>query len=142
MRKTVTKTKLLESLAEIPGVRPVTATALVATIGDAKLFRNGRELAAWAGRTQGAMEDVAGLPGEPLGRLPEKFRSGVGEQGALATGRLQGVGDEGGDGEIRQPDRRSASKCRNVAISAQHVTKHTGCVLFNQQKSRNCMIIL
>jgi transposase len=36
-------------LVEIPGVGPVIATATVATVGDAKLFRNGRELAAWVG---------------------------------------------------------------------------------------------
>lgn len=36
-------------LAEIPGVGPVTATALVATVSDARIFRNGREMAAWAG---------------------------------------------------------------------------------------------
>ena len=38
-----------QRLAEIPGVGPVTATAVVASVGDAKLFRNGRELAAWVG---------------------------------------------------------------------------------------------
>ncbi len=38
-----------QRLAEIPGIGPVTATAVVATIGDAKVFRNGRELAAWVG---------------------------------------------------------------------------------------------
>jgi transposase len=36
-------------LAEIPGVGPLTASALVATIGDAKNFENGRQLAAWLG---------------------------------------------------------------------------------------------
>jgi len=36
-------------LADIPGVGPLTATALVASIGDAKNFQNGRQLAAWAG---------------------------------------------------------------------------------------------
>lgn len=30
-----------QRLAEIPGVGPVTATAVVASVGDAKLFRNG-----------------------------------------------------------------------------------------------------
>ncbi len=34
-------------LAEIPGIGPI--TALMATIGDAKEFRSGRELAAWMG---------------------------------------------------------------------------------------------
>lgn len=32
----------------IPGVGPLTASAAVATIGDAVCFSNGRELAAWA----------------------------------------------------------------------------------------------
>jgi len=36
-------------LAEIPGVRPITASALVASIGDAKSFANGRQMAAWLG---------------------------------------------------------------------------------------------
>ena len=36
-------------LAEIPGIGPLSATALVASIGDAKTFKNGRQLAAWLG---------------------------------------------------------------------------------------------
>ena len=36
-------------LAEIPGLGPLTASALVASIGDAKSFANGRQLAAWLG---------------------------------------------------------------------------------------------
>lgn len=36
-------------LADIPGIGPITATALVASIGDAKAFKNGRQLAAWLG---------------------------------------------------------------------------------------------
>ena len=36
-------------LAEIPGIGPLSATALVASIGDAKMFKNGRQLAAWLG---------------------------------------------------------------------------------------------
>ena len=37
------------NLAEIPGIGPITASALVASIGDAKSFANGRQLAAWLG---------------------------------------------------------------------------------------------
>ena len=37
-------------LEAIPGVGIITATALVATIGDASQFRSGRQLAAWLGR--------------------------------------------------------------------------------------------
>ena len=36
-------------LAEIPGIGPITASALVASVGDAKNFANGRQLAAWLG---------------------------------------------------------------------------------------------
>jgi transposase len=38
-----------QKLAKIPGIGPLTASALTASIGDAKSFRNGRELAAWLG---------------------------------------------------------------------------------------------
>jgi transposase len=36
-------------LMQVPGVGPVTATALVATVGNARAFTNGRHLAAWLG---------------------------------------------------------------------------------------------
>lgn len=36
-------------LAQVPGIGPITATALVASVGDAKGFTSGRQLAAWLG---------------------------------------------------------------------------------------------
>lgn len=36
-------------LASIPGIGPITASALVASIGDARNFKNARQLAAWIG---------------------------------------------------------------------------------------------
>ena len=36
-------------LAKIPGIGPITASALVASISDVRSFKNGRELAAWMG---------------------------------------------------------------------------------------------
>ncbi|QRX83396.1 IS110 family transposase [Glaciimonas sp. PAMC28666] len=41
--------EMSRKLAEIPGIGPITATALVASIGDAKNFVSGRQLAAWLG---------------------------------------------------------------------------------------------
>jgi transposase len=38
-----------QRLQAIPGIGPLTASALVASIGDAKLFHNGRQFAAWLG---------------------------------------------------------------------------------------------
>jgi transposase len=40
---------LSRRLATIPGIGPITASALAATITDASLFKSGRELAAWIG---------------------------------------------------------------------------------------------
>ena len=36
-------------LEKVPGIGPITASALVASIGDAKSFENGRQAAAWVG---------------------------------------------------------------------------------------------
>ena len=38
-----------QRVAQVPGIGVLTATALVASIGDAKNFKNGRQLAAWLG---------------------------------------------------------------------------------------------
>jgi transposase len=40
---------LSSRLAQVPGIGPITASALVASIGDAKNFDDGRQLAAWLG---------------------------------------------------------------------------------------------
>jgi transposase len=40
---------LSQKVAKIPGIGPITATAMIATIGDARQFENGRQLAAWLG---------------------------------------------------------------------------------------------
>ncbi|BAO92589.1 MULTISPECIES: IS110 family transposase [Caballeronia] len=41
--------EMSKKLERIPGIGPITASALIATIGDAKSFTNGRQLAAWLG---------------------------------------------------------------------------------------------
>jgi transposase len=38
-------------LMAVEGIGPITATALVATVGDTRQFRTGRELSAWLGLT-------------------------------------------------------------------------------------------
>ena len=40
---------LSSKLEKVPGIGPITASALVATIGDARNFKNCRQLAAWLG---------------------------------------------------------------------------------------------
>jgi transposase len=46
---TATENEACRRLTSIPGVGPVTATALVAAIGNGSGFRRGRDLAAWVG---------------------------------------------------------------------------------------------
>lgn len=53
-------------LAEIPGIGPITASALVASVGDAKSFKNGRQLAAWLGlvprqHSSGGKQNLLGI---------------------------------------------------------------------------------
>ena len=38
-----------KAIMKIEGIGPLTASAVIATIGDASLFKNGREVAAWLG---------------------------------------------------------------------------------------------
>lgn len=49
IRSFMKKSTLCKKIAEVPGIGPITATAVVAAIGDARQFRNGRHLAAWLG---------------------------------------------------------------------------------------------
>ena len=53
-------------LQEIPGVGPLVASALVATVPDAKVFKNGRSLSAWLGlvprqNSSGGKERLGGI---------------------------------------------------------------------------------
>lgn len=48
-----------QRLATVPGIGPITATALVASVGDARNFKTGRHLAAWLGLTP--REHASGL---------------------------------------------------------------------------------
>ena len=60
-----------QRLMAIPGVGPVTATAIVATVGHASEFRNGRQFAAW------------------LGLVPRQYSTG----GKVRLGRITKRGD-------------------------------------------------
>jgi transposase len=46
-----TQSEPSQRLVQINGIGPITATALVASVGDARVFKNGRQFAAWLGLT-------------------------------------------------------------------------------------------
>jgi transposase len=55
-----------QRLAAIPGIGPITASAIVAAVPDATLFRSGRQFAAWLGltprpRSSGGKERLSGI---------------------------------------------------------------------------------
>ena len=61
-------------LATIPGIGPITAIALAASVPDASLFRSGRQFAAWLGLTpkshsscRAVAKDETGFRGESRG---------------------------------------------------------------------------
>jgi len=43
------QSEVCQRLRQIPGVGPISATAITASVGDAKTFKNGRQMAAWLG---------------------------------------------------------------------------------------------
>ncbi|MBY0465019.1 MAG: IS110 family transposase [Burkholderiales bacterium] len=58
--------ELSSKLAGVPGIGPLTASALVATIGDAKNFDSGRQVAAWLGlvprqHSSGGKQNLLGI---------------------------------------------------------------------------------
>ena len=87
-----------QRLMQVPGVGPVTATALMATVGDARTFRNGRQFAAW------------------LGMVPRHHASG----GTRRLGRITQRGDvylrtlliHGARAVLRQVSRRTDATSR------------------------------
>ena len=79
-------------LAAVPGVGPVIATALVATVGDAKAFASGRHLAAWLGlvprqRSSGGKERLLGLSKRGDGYLRRQLMHGARALVAVSKGR-------------------------------------------------------
>ena len=66
VRASAKATEVGKRLMEIPGVGPVLASALVATIPDPKVFKSGRNLAAWIGlvprqNSSGGKERLGGI---------------------------------------------------------------------------------
>jgi len=66
VRATARSTDLGRRLMEVPGVRPVLASALVASVPEPRAFKSGRDLAAWIGlvpkqNSSGGKEKLGGI---------------------------------------------------------------------------------
>jgi transposase len=66
IRKTADENEACQRLVAIPGIGPVTATAVIAAIGNGAAFQKGREFAAWLGvvpgeHTTGGKQKLLGI---------------------------------------------------------------------------------
>ncbi len=66
IQTTVRENEACQRLVKIPGIGPVTATAVIAAIGNGAAFRKGREFAAWMGvvpqeRSTGGRQTLLGI---------------------------------------------------------------------------------
>jgi transposase len=94
--------ELCRRLAELPGVGPIVATALVASVGDARQFRCGRNLSAW------------------IGLVPRQYSSG---------GKLLGIGGQGNRFLRKQLIQGARSVLMRLAGKTDRRTQWLGAVL-------------
>jgi transposase len=80
IQKIAKENEACQRLTKILGVGPVTATALIAVVGNASTFRKGRDLSAWIGMVP--RECSTGLP-DVLAGIPPKS---PGKEGTSSVG--------------------------------------------------------
>ncbi|GAB3555427.1 IS110-like element ISPa11 family transposase [Noviherbaspirillum agri] len=107
-------------LMAIEGVGPITATAIVASVGDAKLFRNGREFAAWLGLTpsqnsSGGKSRLGGISKRGDVRLRTLLIHGT-----RSVMRLAGERTDRKSKWVMELQKRSCSNVAAVALAAKH----------------------
>ena len=83
-------------LVNLPGVGPVVATAMTATVGDARMFANGRGFAAWLGlvprqHATGGRERLLGISKRGDGYLRRQLMHGARALVRVAKGRETGI---------------------------------------------------
>ena len=105
----------VQRLLGIPGIGPITATALVAAVGDVKTFRNGRELAAWLGlvprqHSTGGRAQLLGIS-----KRGDAYVRGLLIHGARAVLRVSGKKT---DKRSRWVQAVAARRHKNVAVVA------------------------
>ena len=81
-----------QRLATMPGIGPLTATALIATVGDPGHFKSGRQFAAWLGLTP--REYSTGGKACP-GRISKRPMDQEGWLSSPSSGARRAIGDSG-----------------------------------------------
>lgn len=104
-------------LEKVPGIGPLTASALVASVGDAKTFRNGRQLAAWLGlvprqNSSGGKERLLGIS-----KRGDVYLRTLLVHGARAVLRQAGNRSEPAESWLRRLSERRHSNIAVVALA-------------------------
>jgi transposase len=106
-----------QRLMTIPGIGPITATALVAAISDASAFQNGRQLAAWLGlvprqHSTGSKEQLLGIS-----KRGDRYLRKLLVHGARAVVRTVGDKADRRSGWIRALVQRRGFNRATVAVA-------------------------
>lgn len=115
------KDEMVARVMTIPGVGPVTATAVVATIGDAKVFHNGREMAAYVGLVPRQNSSGGKTRLGRITKLGDSYLRSLFVQGALIVIRHLGDKKDTRSQWIRSLVERRGVKKAAVALAARMV---------------------
>jgi transposase len=121
-----------QRLCALNGIGPITASAIVAVVGDARDFRNGRQMAAWAGLVP---KQSSSGGKDRLGKITKRgdtYLRGLLTQGARST--LNAA-------LARAPDKRSHLEHWIVALR-QRVGYHKSLVAIANKHARICWAML
>jgi transposase len=121
-----------QRLCTLNGIGPITASAIVVTIGNARDFRNGRQMAAWAGLVP---KQSSSGGKDRLGKITKRgdtYLRGLLTQGARSTLNVA---------LARAPDKRSRLEHWIVALR-QRVGYHKSLVAIANKHARICWAML
>ncbi len=116
------ESELSQRLGEVEGIGPLTATAFVAAVGDAKMFKRGRDCSAW------------------LGLVPRQFSSG----GKTILGGISKRGDRylrtnlihGARSVISRADNKTDARSRWIQQLKARVGMNKACVALANKNAR------
>ncbi len=130
--------EMSRKLEKIPGIGPITASALVATIGDARDFANGRQLAAWMGLVPGQSSSGGKTTLLGISKRGDVYLRTLLIHGARAALRaFQNKADQSGDNWLRKLLERRHFNIAAVALANRNARVIWALLARNQQYQAN-----
>jgi transposase len=138
VQKTAQQSEVCRRLDAIPGIGPLTATALVAAIGNGAAFRKGREFAAWVGlvpreHSTGGKQKLLGISKRGNSYLRRLF-----VQGARAVLQIREKQSPGLSAWLAQLTARTHYNVAGVALANKPGAHGLGRALHRRSLSATC----